>query len=139
MLQNHVIDPTFFYDAIEEFSFNFDLYVVIKNDEIDEKGYTKTVYSKETIRGSLQSQGSSLNRSKSGNTISKTYNFYCKSLYRINIGDILAYKNNYYICDSINNDYDEYGVRGATLKLISLTTYRDLAAYIKYLNGTILI
>ena len=25
--QNHVIDPTYFYDAIEEFSFDYDLYV----------------------------------------------------------------------------------------------------------------
>ena len=29
MSQFHVIDPTYFYDAIEEFSFNYTIYVVI--------------------------------------------------------------------------------------------------------------
>lgn len=136
---NHVIDPTFFYDAINEFAFDYNLYVLIANDEIDEAGYTISRYELQTINGSLQSTGSSRNRSKDGNTISKEYDFYCKSLYRIKEDDILEYKNNYYICTAINNDYDEWGVRSARLKLTSLTTHRDLADYIKYLEGRKLI
>lgn len=134
-MNNHVIDPTYFYDCIEEFSFDFNLYVLTENDDVDEKGYTISKYELQTIRGSLQSTGSSRARSKEGNTLRKEYDFYCKSLYRIKEDDILEYKNNYYICTDINNDYDEYGVRGARLKLISLTAYRDLADYIKYLEG----
>lgn len=134
-MQNHVIDPTFFYDCIDEFSFDYNLYVLVENNAIDERGYTISKYELQTISGSLQSTGSSKNRSKSGSTISKEYDFYCKSLYRIKEDDILEYKNNYYICTAINNDYDEWGVRGARLKLISLTAYRDLADYIKYLRG----
>lgn len=131
--QNHVIDPTFFWDAIEEFSFDYKLYVNI-GKEVDEAGRRILKYELNTVRGSLQSNGSSITRSKSGNTNNKSYNFYCKSLYRININDILEYKNNFYICKTVK-DYDEYGVRDCTLELIQLTQYRDLAAYIKYLEG----
>jgi hypothetical protein len=138
-MNNHVIDPTYFYDCIEEFSFDFNLYVLTENDDIDENGYTISKYELQTIRGSLQSSGSARVRSKEGNTTNKEYDFYCKSLYRIKEDDILEYKNNYYICTNINNDYDEYGVRAARLKLISLNTYRDLADYIKYLRGQKLI
>lgn len=134
-MNNHVIDPTYFYDCIEEFSFDYNLYVLTENDDVDEAGYTISKYEKQTIRGSLQSTGSSRTRSTTGNTLNKEYDFYCKSLYRIKEDDILEYKNNYYICTAINNDFDEYGVRGARLKLISLTAYRDLADYIKYLEG----
>lgn len=136
--QNHVIDPTYFYDAIEEFAFDYNLYVLTTNDIVDDAGYTKSTYELQTIRGSLQSHGSEVVRSKSGNTVQKTYEFYCKSLYRINQDDVLEYKNNYYICTSVH-DYDEWGVRQASLKLINLTTYRDLAEYIKYLKGEILV
>lgn len=134
-MHNHVIDPTFFYDAIDEFAFDYNLYVLISNDELDEAGYTISKYELQTISGSLQSTGSFRNRSKAGNTLSKEYDFYCKSLYRIKEDDILEYKNNFYICTNVNNDYDEYGVRGAKLKLTSLTAHRDLADYIKYLQG----
>ena len=138
-MQNHVIDPTYFYDCINEFAFDYNLYVLISNDEINDNGYTVSKYELQTINGSLQSTGSSRKRSKEGNTLAKEYDFYCKSLYRIKEDDILEYKNNYYICTEVNNDYDEYGVRGARLKLISLTAYRDLADYIKYLKGEKLI
>lgn len=132
-MQNHVIDPTYFYDCIEEFSFNYNIYVVEKK-EIDASGNDKRTYSKNLIRGSLQSQGVELRQSKDGNTKEMRYNFYCKSLYRIDIGDIIEYKNRYLRVESVK-DFDEYGVRECSLLMVQLTKYRDLADYIKYLQG----
>lgn len=131
--QNHVIDPTYFYDAIEEFSFNYDIYVNT-GKTVNDLGKRVLTYEKQTIRGSLQDQGSRLHRSLDGNTTEHTYNFYCKSLYRINKNDVIAYKNNYYIVNQVT-EYDEYGVRSAELSTIQLNAYRDLADYIKYLEG----
>lgn len=131
--QNHVIDPTFFYDAIEEFSFDYILYVNTGKD-VDEYGKRVLTYTQQCIRGSLQSKGSSIQRSKEGTTTEKGYDFYCKSLYRIDKNDILRYKNDFYIVNSVQ-DYDEYGVRSAELSMIQLTNYRDLADYIKYIEG----
>lgn len=131
--QNHLVDPTFFYDAVEEFSFDYDIYV-LAGKSLNEYGETQYQYSKEIIRGSLQSRGNRLVQSKEGNTTEYQYNFYCKSLYRIDIGDILEYKGNYLRVSSIQ-DYDEFGVRECSLSMIQLTAYRDLAAYIKYLEG----
>lgn len=131
--QNHVIDPTYFYDAIEEFSFNFNIYVVSEKS-LDEDGKYKYYYEHQIIRGSLQSQGKTLQQAKEGNTDEVRYNFYCKSLYRLDIGDVIEYKGKYLRVVSIR-DYDEYGCRSAELQMIQLTAYRDLAAYIKYLNG----
>lgn len=132
-MQNHVIDPTFFYDAIEEFAFDFNIYVVDKKT-VSDSGKIKTEYTKQTIRGSLQSKGTTLIQKNNGNTNTMTYMFYCKSLYRINIGDIIEYKGNYLMCDSVR-DYDEYGVRSAHLQMITLTAYRDLKDYIDYIEG----
>ena len=132
-MQNHVIDPTFFYDVIEEFAFNFNIYVVDKKT-VSDSGKIKTEYTKQIIRGSLQSKGTTLIQKNNGNTNTMTYMFYCKSLYRINIGDIIEYKGNYLMCDSVR-DYDEYGVRSAHLQMITLTAYRDLKDYIEYIEG----
>ena len=132
-MQNHVIDPTYFYDCVEEFSFDYNIYVVEKK-EIDASGNVKRTYSKNVIRGSLQSQGVELRQSKDGNTKEMRYNFYCKSLYRIDIGDIIEYKNRYLRVESVK-DFDEYGVRECSLLMVQLTQYRDLADYIKYLQG----
>ena len=132
-MQNHVIDPTYFYDCVEEFSFDYNIYVVEKK-EIDASGNVKRTYSKNAIRGSLQSQGVELRQSKDGNTKEMRYNFYCKSLYRIDIGDIIEYKNRYLRVESAK-DFDEYGVRECSLLMVQLTQYRDLADYIKYLQG----
>lgn len=131
--QNHLVDPTFFYDAIEEFAFDYDIYVVV-GKEIDDYGTTKRVYEKQVIRGSLQSQGLKHDLQLTGNKNSMDYEFYCKSLYRINIGDIIEYKGNYFRVNSVN-DYDEFGVRSCTLGLIMLTAYKDLRDYIAYLEG----
>ena len=132
-MQNHVVDPTYFYDCIEEFSFDYNIYVVEKK-EIDASGNVKRTYSKNVIRGSLQSQGVELRQSKDGNTKEMRYNFYCKSLYRIDIGDIIEYKNRCLRVESVK-DFDEYGVRECSLRMVQLTKYRDLADYIKYLQG----
>ena len=82
----------------------------------------------------MQSQGVELRQSKDGNTKEMRYNFYCKSLYRIDIGDIIEYKNRYLRVESVK-DFDEYGVRECSLRMVQLTKYRDLADYIKYLQG----
>lgn len=137
MLQNHLIDPTFFFDAIEEFSFNYIIYIA-NHGEIDEYGRIKNSYTTSTIRGSLQSDGTRRNQSKDGNTDIVSYRFYCKSLYRIDIGDIIAYKGKYLRCMKVQ-DYDEYGVREAELQMITLMAYRDFADYIKYQTGAKLI
>ena len=131
--QNHNVDPTFFWDAIEQFAFDFKLYVNTSKS-VDEYGKRVLGYTQEIVRGSLQSKGSRTNRSKDGNTDTKEYAFYCKSLYRISKNDILEYKNDYYIVNFVQ-DYDEYGVREAELSMINLTNYRDLMDYIKYLEG----
>ena len=133
MYQNHVIDPTFFYDAIEEFSFNYDIYVIVKKG-LNEAGKTAITFDKQIIRGSLQSQGEVLVQSETGNMITMRYDFYCKSLYRIDIGDVIVYKNRYLLCKEVR-DYDEYGVRSASLEQIQLSSYRNLRDYIRYLNG----
>ena len=101
---------------------------------LDEYGNSKLSYKKETIRGSLQSDGNRLRQSKDGNTHDMKYRFYCMSLYRINIGDVIVYKNRYLLCKEVR-DYDEYGVRSASLEQIQLSSYRDLRDYIRYLNG----
>ena len=75
-----------------------------------------------------------MRQSKDGNTKEMRYNFYCKSLYRIDIGDIIEYKNRYLRVESVK-DFDEYGVRECSLLMVQLTKYRDLADYIKYLQG----
>ena len=131
--QNHVIDPTYFYDCIEEFSFNYNIFVVT-GKTLDDYGNSVLTYTNQTIRGSLQCQGVNLSQSKKGNTDEMKYRFYCKSLYRIDIGDILKYKNRYLRVDCVT-EYDEYGVRECALTMIDLTQYRDLSDYIKYLEG----
>lgn len=130
---NHLVDPTFFYDAIEEFAFDYDIYVVNKND-VDEYGNTKLSYSKNKIRGSLQIQDKKERQSKSGNTHEVAYKFYCKSLYRIDIGDIIEYENNFLRVNAVH-PYDEYGVREASLTMVQLSAYRDFADYIKFIKG----
>lgn len=133
MRRNHLVDPTFFYDAINEFAFNYTIYCVQKND-VDEYGNTKLTYTQSTINGSLQIQQRRERQSKSGTTHTVEYRFYCKSLYRIDIGDILEYDNEYLRVNDVH-PYDEYGVREASLTMIQLAGYRDFADYLKYIKG----
>ena len=131
--QNHVIDPTFFYDAIEEFAFDYTCFIV-KDVEYDEEGNTIYKWSHQIVRGSFQRDMTKRSKSKSGSTDSADSHFYCKSLYRLNMGDVIEYHHNYYMIDGVN-DYDEFGVRECELKMIQLTKYRDLCDYIKYIRG----
>ena len=136
-MANHIIDPEFFYDVIDEFEFGYKCYI-LSGKKIDDYGRTKSSYETKTIYGSLQTQGTTLEQKTTGNIQVVRYNFYCKSVYRINIGDIIFYNNNYLRCTSVH-DYDEYGVREASLEMIQLSTYRDLEEYIKYEEGDELI
>ena len=135
MAQNHVIDPTFFYDALEWFSFNYDWYVV-DGTALDELGRRTNSFKKMKIRGSLQPQGSTLLQSLDRNTESLKYEFYCKSIYRIDIGDFIFYKNRWLHVDG-KHDYDKWGVRQASLTMVNLNDYKDFQEYLMYLNGGI--
>ena len=137
MYQNHVVDPTYFYEAIEQFSFDFDWYP-IKDTEIDELGKRVLKYGKETIRGSLQSKGTRLNQNVNRNSEDMQYEFYCKSVYRISIGDFIFYKNRWLRVFTVN-DFDEYGVRSAVLQMVELNNYKDFKEYLKYLRGETLV
>lgn len=131
--KNHLVDPTYFFDAIEEFAFNYDIYVKVDSKQ-DEYFREVSSFEKQTIRGSLQTQGLSLRQNKSGNLNENEYNFYCKSLYRINIGDFIHYKHQWLHVDSVH-EYDEWGVREAHLTMVQLSAYKDLEEYVKYIEG----
>lgn len=137
MPQNHIIDPTFFYDAIAQFAFNFDWYpqMGVSINDLGKQTYT---YDHKIISGSLQSQGTNLSQSVDLNTENMQYRFYCKSLYRISVGDFMNYKERYLRVIAVR-DYDEYGVRSATLQMINLVNYKDFAEYLKYLEGEIIV
>lgn len=133
MAQFHVIDPTFFFEAVEEFALDFDWYY--EGDMlIDELGEKKTQFVKDVIRGSLQSQGTALNQRMEGNIENMKYEFYCMSNYRIKIGDFIFYKNRWLHVDSVR-DFDEWGVRSATLTMVNLTNFKDLQESVRFLNG----
>jgi hypothetical protein len=133
MSQNHVIDPTFFYDAIEEFAFDYDWYPLTGVDT-DDLGRTVSTFGKSVIRGSLQSQGVTLSQNVSLNTENMEYQFFCKSLYRIGVGDFMLYKNRWLHCEGFH-DYDEWGVREAALKMVNIANYHDFQEYLNYLKG----
>ena len=134
-MSRHVINPTFFYDAIDLYSFEYDAYIV-KNVQRDAYGMQKSLFDKVHIRGSLQTQGSKLNQSKKGNTVSNTFKFYYKSKYRLNIGDFMMYENKLlHVIDS--QPYNEYGVRECTLEMTQLNEHRDLAEFIHLQTGDV--
>lgn len=133
MAQNHVIDPTFFFDAILEFAFDYEWYAV-KDVEFDDMKRPISKFEKLTINGSLQPQRGNVDFKLSGNTHNLKYRFYCKSLYRINYGDFIHYKNRYLVVDEVQ-DYDEWGVREIGLTMVNLSDYRDFQEYLKYLEG----
>ena len=135
MSQNHVIDPTYFYDAILEFAFDYDWYVVTGYD-VDDLGRRVAKFDKQIINGSLQPQTGSINFSITGNTDNLKYKFYCKSLYRIGKGDFIFYKNRYLHVDDWQ-EYDEWGVREVSLTMINLSDYKDFQEYLKYLKGEV--
>lgn len=132
--QNHLVDPLWFYDAVEEFKFTYDWFIESRIEK-DALFRQVTRYEKKEIKGSLQPSDTNLNINASGgNTQSTKYNFYCMSNYRIKIGDFIFYKGKYLHVDSIH-DYDEMGVRTAALTAVNLNNYKDLEESIRYLEG----
>lgn len=132
---NHIIDPTYFYDAIAQFAFD---YIIYHADglTVDDEGKQSYSYTEATINGSLQSQGHRRSQGKKGNIDNWEYKLYCKSLYRIDIGDMIKYNDKYLYVDDIT-DYDEWGVREAHLQMVDLNAYRDFADWLKYQQGDI--
>lgn len=133
MGQNHVIDPAYFDDAIAEFAFSYDWYST-SGSKVDDMGRQNYVYSKLKIVGSLQSQGTSLSQGVDLNSEDMQYRFYCKSNYRIMIGDFICYKNRWLRVTGVR-DFDEWGVRSATLRMVDLNNYHNFRDQLKYLNG----
>lgn len=129
----HIIDPTFFYDVIEEFTFSYNIYVR-EGVTSDENFNRKNTYSKTEIEGSFQGQGLRVKQDSKGNTETETVKFYCKSIYRINKYDVLEYNGNYYVVDEVIN-YDEYGVREASASMINLAQRQDFSDWLKYIRG----
>ena len=133
-MPNRLVDPTWFFDAIDEFEFAYDWYAN-NGYSIDDMGRRVLTYSKQIIRGSLQPQRSSKKYDfQNGNTTDFPYEFYCKGFYRINIDDFICYKDRWLKVQGIQ-DYDEYGVRQCTLQMVDLNMYKDLKDYVDYLNG----
>ena len=137
MANNHVLDPTYFFPAIELFSFNYNAYIRTSYT-LDSLGNRTDVFTHQIIRGSLQSQGSRLVQSEQGNRWAHVYKFYCKSFYRLDINDVIEYKNKALFCVDVQ-DYDEYGCRECTLEATDITGYKDLAEYMKYQQGVELV
>ena len=133
MANNHVIDPTFFFPAIEIFSFNYEAYIRT-GVTIDELRNKHDAYTQKTIRGSLQSQGKKVVQSENGNTTVHEYKFYCKSLYRIDEEDYIYYKRKWLKVTDVQ-DWDEYGCRECTLIETDIRAYKDLLEYVKYIKG----
>jgi hypothetical protein len=134
-MNNHVIDPAFFLDAIDMYAFNYIGYIV-KDVIRDEYGMQKSSYDKVNIRGSLQTQGVSLNQKKSGNIASNKFKFYSSSSYRLNIGDFIIWEGKLlHVTDM--QPYHEYGVRECVLEMTQLNEHRDLAEFIHLQTGDI--
>ena len=136
MKYNHLVDPSYFDDAIEQFEFDY-VWLHCKGLEVDELGNQKNTYEQLPLRGSLQPQGYKRENNKEGNTETRPFMFYCKSIYRIDVGDIVIYNNIYLMVDGINL-YDEYGVRSCSLESIDIAQYRDLQEAVKCLTGEVI-
>lgn len=136
MTSNHIIDPSYFDDAIEAFSFNYEWWH-INNMIVDDYGNQKNQFTKLTIVGSLQPQGYNKQFNKEANVETRPYNFYCKSIYRIVIGDFIRYNNLWLIVTSVT-PLDEYGVRSCSLETTQISQYQDLMEAIKALTGEVI-
>lgn len=137
MKYNHLIDPSYFDDAIEEFSFDYDWYHIV-GMEIDELGNQKHSFEKMTLRGSLQPGSTRRRMDKEGMVETKPYEFYCKSIYRISSGDFIKFNEEWLIVTSVQM-YDEYGVRHVSLESADMALYQDLLEAEKALNGEIIV
>lgn len=133
---NHIIDPSYFDDAIAQFAFTYDWYH-ITGMEVDELGNQKNTFTKIQIEGSLQPKVNRRQMKKDGMVETRPYDFYCKSIYRIDTGDFICYNNDWLIVDSVE-PYDEYGVRHVTLESANMSMYKDLLEAQKCISGEII-
>lgn len=132
----HLNDVRYFWDAIENFSFDYDFYT-FSGRSVDEKGKVIKTFTHSTIRGSLQSYGGyAKSKDKSGATTSGTFKFFCKSIYKFNIDDFIRTQDGQWlICVAIDEPYSEWGVRAGSFQMTDLYHHKDLADYIKTLSG----
>lgn len=133
---NHVIDPSYFDDCIEQFSFDYTWYHITGLD-VDDLGNQKNTFTKLIIKGSMQPQGNKRTLKKDGMVEVRNYEFYCKSIYRIDSGDFIDYNNDWLIVTDVE-PYDEYGVRKVRLESANPAMYRDLQEAEKCLTGEII-
>lgn len=133
---NHVIDPSYFDDCIEQFSFDYTWYHITGLD-VDDLGNQKNTFTKLIIKGSMQPQGNKRTLKKDGMVEVRSYEFYCKSIYRIDSGDFIDYNNDWLIVTDVE-PYDEYGVRKVRLESANPAMYRDLQEAEKCLTGEII-
>lgn len=133
-MNNHLLTPTFFDQAIEIFSFNYVAFICDKIT-MDDEGNQVKHFVKDTVRGSFQSGGMSKRQHVSGNTGEEPFNFYCKNIYRLKIGDYILYKKKLFRITGIPEPYDEYGVRALSGEMEDLTIPDDLNEYADYIEG----
>lgn len=132
----HLNDVRYFWDAIENFSFDYDFYTY-SGRTVDDRGHIKKSFTHSTIRGSLQSSnGYSKTRDKSGATVEGSFNFYCKSIYKFNIDDFIrTQEGQWLICVAVTEPYGEWGVRAGTFVMTDLYHQKELSDYLDTLNG----
>lgn len=133
-MNNRIVDPDLFDEAINEFAFDYDWFVE-SNIEQDELFRMVSKFTMKTIHMSLQPQQSSLKQSTSGNHQELKYNWYCDAVYRVNIGDFFRDENGNYLHVDGVQQYDGWGVRQGTCTMVDLAQYKNLQDFIKYLEG----
>lgn len=134
MALRHIVDPTFYDDAIAEFDDDYTVYVA-GDMIIDEYGNQTRNYTSHKIRGSLQSDGKRINKnSNGGNTYTWNFHFYCKSCYPLEINDYILFEGKLLLVTSVT-DRDEAGVRWADLEMTNLAAPQDLKNFDKFEDG----
>ena len=133
---NHEIDVKYFWDAIDAFSFDYDFYTY-SGRTVDELGHVKKTYEKAVINGSLQANdGYKKSKNKAGSTVTASFNFYCKSLYKFSVDDFIkTEEGQWLICTGVTEPYNEYGVRAGTFEMTDLYHHKELSDYLDTLSG----
>lgn len=129
----NIADKTFFDDALLEFGDHVTVYTRDKVD-LNEYGEVISTYKKYTIWGSLQPESNSRAEVDKGSHIEQLYNFYCDSVYRIYIDDIILTESGEWLQVYEYTPWDLYGVREVKCKSVNLTETRDLKEFKKYLD-----
>lgn len=137
MAKQHIIPPTFFWPGISIFEADYDCYIKTGVD-IDALGNRHDTYTKQTIKCSLQRQVRTKEQDTTGNKVPQRCNFYCKSIFRLDIDDYIFADGQYFIVKEMQ-PYDEYGCREGVVERVDIRNNKDLMEYIKYLEGDELI